>query len=254
MTNCRKIIPFTVVSVLVFCSGVKAHNPQAAASRELPAPAEIFNAAEDAMGSKDALAHIRSISAIAACHGPKGDYETRIVSDRDGNLSFQQFFPDHKNIAGILNGRGWQLADHGRAEWIDTSETAVLRGHEFPMMAIDLGKRFHDFKTVGTTEFEGQRAIQVAMTDDLGHPAAAYFSPSSHLLEGLTVTNARTGGPITIRFNSWKSVGDVKIVSHVTIRAGSETYVFDFKNLNLNADDAKTFEIPNGPTGKTEPN
>ena len=80
------------------------------------------------MGSVDALAKIRSISAIAACHGPKADYETRIISDRRGNLSFQQFFSDHKNIAGILNGRGWQLGDDGRYEWIDASETSILRG------------------------------------------------------------------------------------------------------------------------------
>jgi hypothetical protein len=74
---------------------------------------EIIDAAEAAMGPKDARASISSISTVAACHGPKGDFETRIISDRKGNLSFQQFLSDHKNIEGILDGRGWQLDDRG---------------------------------------------------------------------------------------------------------------------------------------------
>jgi len=248
----RKI--FLLALCLAMCAGFEGRNQRAAAPRNLPTPDEVFDRAQLAMGSVHALANIRSISAIATCHGPKGDYETRIISSRHGNLSFQQFFPDHKNIAGIVNGRGWQIGDDGRPESIDASETAVLRGHEFPLIAMDLRKRFHDFKTVGRAKFEGQPAIQVDMTDELGHPAAAYFSPSSHLLEGLSVTSARSGGPITVRFDSWKLVGDVNLVSHVTIRAGSDTFVFDFKSLILNAADDKEFEIPKGATKMTPPN
>jgi hypothetical protein len=248
----RKI--FLCALCLVLCAGFEGRNQRPSPAPNLPTPDEVFDAAQLAMGSVHALANIRSISAIATCHGPKSDYETRMISDRHGNLSFQQFFPDHKNIAGIVNGRGWQIGDDGRPESIDASETAVLRGHEFPLIAIDLRKRFHDFKTVGSTKFEGQPAIQVDMTDELGHPAAAYFSPSSHLLEGLSLTSARSRGPITVRFDSWKLVGEVSLVNHVTIRAGSDTFVFDFKSLILNAADEKEFEIPKGATKMTPPN
>ena len=250
----RGTILLFAFSIFLLSSTLKLQGAQAPKTSILPAPTEMFGAAERAMGSVDALADIRSISAIAACHGPKADYETRIISDRGGNLSFQQFFTDHKNIAGILNGRGWQLGDDGRYEWIDASETSVLRGHEFQMMAIDLRKRFRDFKTVGNAEFEGQPAIQVSMTDELGHPASAYFSTSSHLLLGLTVTNAHSGGPspLKIRFDSWKLIGGVNVVSHVTIVAGSETWIFDFTSLELNAASDKEFQIPGGPTKLSE--
>jgi len=205
------------------------------------------------MGTQDARASIRSISAIAACRGPKGDYETRIVSDRNGNLSFQQFLSDHKNIEGILDGRAWQLDDRGRSESIDAIEASVLRGHEFPMMALDLRRRFHDFKSIRRAQFEGQATTQIAMTDDLGHPASAYFSLTSHLPVGLIGTNPRTGKPFTIRFDTWRLVGGVNLVSHVKILYGSETWVFDFKTLNLNATDNNVFQIPETPTGSSEP-
>jgi hypothetical protein len=250
----RRTILLFASSIFLLSSTLKLQSAQAPKPSVLATPPEIFAAAERAMGSVDALTNIRSISAIAACHGPKADYETRIISDRRGNLSFQQFFTDRKNIAGILNGRGWQLDDDGRHEWIDASETPVLRGHEFQMMALDLRKRFHDFKTVGNTEFEGQLAIQVSMTDELGHPAGAYFSTSSHLLLGLTVTNARSGGPSTlrIRFDSWKLISGVNVVSHVTILAGAETWIFDFTSLKLNAANDEAFQIPVGPARLSE--
>jgi hypothetical protein len=214
----------------------------------MPSGVEILHAAEEAMGTEKARASIHSISAIAACHGPKGDYETRMVSDRSGNLSFQQVLPDHQNIEGILDGRGWQLGSNGRYEGIDAIEISVLRGHEFQVMALDLRKRFHDFKTIGRAVFEGQPTTQVDMTDDLGHSASGYFSLTSHLPVGLVVTNARSGGPITIRFDAWKLVSGVDLASHVTILLGSETWVFDFKTLQLNAADKTAFQIPGTPT------
>jgi hypothetical protein len=154
----RKIFLLALCFFVTFTLEAKSQRPSAPS--DLPTPDEVFDASQLAMGSIDALANIRSISAIAACHGPKSEYETRIISDRHGNLSFQQFFPDHKNIAGILNGRGWQIGDDGRPESIDASETAVLRGHEFPIIAIDLRKRFHDFKIAGSTKFEVNRRFR----------------------------------------------------------------------------------------------
>jgi hypothetical protein len=205
------------------------------AKTSLPTPTEILQQAEAAMGGKEALAKVTSISAIASCRGPKGAYETRLVSDRLGNLSFQQFLPDHKNIEGIHDGRGWSQNPDGTYEWVDSTEIFVLRAHDFPMMAIDLARRFHDFKTIGRVQYEGQPAVQVDVTDELGHPTTIYFSSDSHLPLALTGTNPRAATPptVTSRFDAWRSVNGVKLVSHVTILYGSDSYVFDFKTLTL---------------------
>jgi hypothetical protein len=216
------------------------------ATASLPTPTEILQQAETAMGGKEALAKVLSISAVAACRGPKGTYETRLVSDRLGNLSFQQFFPDHKNIAGIYDGRGWSQNPDGTYEWVDSTEVSVLRGHDFPMMIIDLAKRFRDFQTIARVQYEGQPAFQVGMTDDLGHPTSIYFSSDSHLPLAVKTTNSRAVTPptITSRFDDWRSVNGVKLVSHVTILYGSDTFVFDFKTLILNSADDQTLKIP----------
>lgn len=200
------------------------------------------------MGDAGAVANIRTISADAACHGPKGDFETRIVSARNGNLSFQQFFPEHKNISGILDGRAWQADDQGRVESMDAGETQALRDHEFQMMALQLKSRFHDFRTIGDTQFEKQDATQVVMTDPLGHEAAAYFSRINYLPLALVVTNPRGEGArtITIRFDDWERIDGVLLVSHVTILYGSDTWVFGFYSLDVNAADEEAFRVPAG--------
>jgi hypothetical protein len=248
-----RVIPILAVYLPLVLSGVQAQAPRFRPVAAVPTIAEILDAAEAAMGPGDARANIRSISAIAACHGPKGDYETRIVSDRNGNLSFQQFLSDHKNIEGILDGRGWQLDDSDRPKPIDAIEVSVLRAHEFPMMALDLRRRFHDFKSIGGAQFERQATMQIAMTDDRGHPTQAYFSLTSHLPVGIISANARTEKPITVRFDAWRLVGGVNLVSHVTILYGGETWVFDFKALNLNGTNDRTFQIP-GIGRSSEPN
>jgi hypothetical protein len=114
------------------------------------------------------------------------------------------------------------------------------------MMAIDLTRRFHDFKTIGRVRYEGQPAVQVGVTDDLGHPTTIYFSPDSHLLLALTKTNPRAATPpmVTSRFDAWRSVNGAKLVSHVTILYGSDSFVFDFKTLTLNTADNQIFKIP----------
>jgi len=86
------------------------------------------------------------------------------------------------------------------------------------------------------------------MTDEFGNAAIAYFSPSSGLPVGMTVENSRSEGPrtITLRFDAWKTVDGISIISHVTILFGSETWVFDFKTLELNAAPDSTFKLPEG--------
>ena len=245
----RRVFLILAAYLTIVLSGVEAQTTKFQPIAAVPTSAEILDAGEAAMGTEGARASIRSISAIAACHGPKGDYETRIISDRNGNLSFQQFLSDHKDIEGILDSRGWQLDERGRSESIDAIEVSVLRGHEFPMMALDLRRRFHDFKSIGRAQFEGQATTQIAMTDDLGHPASAYFSLISHLPVGIITTNSRTEKPVTIRFDAWRLVCGVNLASHATILYGGETWVFDFKTLKLNAADNNAFQIPEAASG-----
>jgi hypothetical protein len=211
-----------------------------------PSVSEELQAAEAAMGTEQARSAVRSISWVAACHGPKGDYETRVVSARGGNLSFRQCLPDHENVEGVLDGRGWSLTRDGEPETIDAVEVAILRDHDFPLMALDLTKRFHGFGPVRRTQFEGRPAIKIAMSDELGRAATAYLSAESHLPMAIVKTPSGRGATqtVTIRFDAWRLIGDVQVVSHATILMGAQSWGFDLRTIEINAASDKEFEIP----------
>ncbi|MGA8604143.1 MAG: hypothetical protein WB788_03635 [Thermoplasmata archaeon] len=213
---------------------------------DLPSADEILDASERAMGSEEARASLDSVSAIAACRGPKFEYETRLISDRSGDLVFQQFLPGRKNIAGILDGKGWGLNDQGHIEAINSVEKFLLRAHEFQLLALDLGKRYHEFKTVESCVIDGQITHHLSMVDELGHPASAFVSVHSHLPLRLILTNPRADGPpvMTTRFDGWRLMSGLYVVSHVTLLSGPEEWVFDFTTLELNVAHATAFQLP----------
>ena len=203
----------------------------------LPPAEVVLAAAERAMGAPEARARIETVSATALCHGPRGAYETRLVSDRRGNLSFLQLFPDRRNIAGVRDGRGWCLNEEGREEPIDRIETSLLHDHEFPLLALDLAKRFRGFKTVGSRTVGGIPTLHVTMVDELGNPAQAHFSATTHLLTEVTRVNVRSRNPptATVRFDRWRRVAEVRLVDHVSILLGKELWTFEFTSLSANA-------------------
>jgi hypothetical protein len=211
-----------------------------------PSVSEELRAAEAAMGTEQARSAVRSISWVAACHGPKGAYETRVVSARGGNLSFRQCLPDHENVEGVLDGRGWSLTKDGKPETIDAVEVAILRDHDFPFMALDLIKRFHGFGAARRAQFEGRPVSKIAMTDEFGRAATAYLSAESHLPVAIVKTPAGRGATqtVTIRFDAWRPIGEVQVVSHATILMGVQSWVFDLRTIEINAANDQEFEIP----------
>jgi len=54
-------------------SALLAQSSNPSAQSDLPASPELLDAAVRAMGNPEVLTSIRSITAIAACRGPKGD-------------------------------------------------------------------------------------------------------------------------------------------------------------------------------------
>jgi hypothetical protein len=71
--NVSGIILMFAFSASRLSSGLLAQRSNPSAQSDSPAPGELLDAAVRAMGGLEVLGSIRSLTAIAACRGPKGD-------------------------------------------------------------------------------------------------------------------------------------------------------------------------------------
>jgi len=206
---------------------------------------DIFAASINAMGGEKELGKIQSITALATCTGPRGNYTTEVYSMRGDRLMFKQVTSTGEVFLGYVNGEvAWtknQTTAHVSA--IDKSYTSMLRGHEFQMMAIILPERYKNPVVEGEEYFAGKRCIKIRMIDQLDSPCQAYFDTSSRLLAGLVFVDPR---PDTVRivFNEWKRINKVMLPAKVTATDKSGDWILDFQDIILNRVDENIFEIP----------
>ena len=241
---------FAVLSVLLLAAKTFSHPQQSSESNATFLSAfksveEIFSASINAMGGEKELRKIQSITALAKCVGPRGNYTTEIYSMRGDRLMFKQVSANGEVFLGYGNGDlAWtkdQTTTHVFA--IDKNYASMLRGHEFQMMAIVLPERYKSPIVEGEEYFAGKRCVKIRMIDQLNSPCQVYFDTSSRLLAGLVIVDPR---PDTVRvvFNEWKQINKVMLPSKVTATDKSGDWVLNFHDIKLNRIDEKIFEIP----------
>jgi hypothetical protein len=167
------------------------------------------------LGDQKLVSRIRSITALADCVGPRSQYQTEIDSERGNRLVFKQSFPVGRTFAGYVNGKYvWTKdAKTGEVTAGDRQLAAMMRGHEFQMIAIAPLERFRDPIPAGYENFAGALCIKLRMTDELGKATYLFFHAESKLMAGLIISNVVNGENNSVRivFNEWKPTGKVKL-------------------------------------------
>lgn len=241
------LVPLTMLLLAGGTFSQSQQLPQSGAISPLASQSfdEVFSASIKAMGGAKELMKIQSITALAKCTGPRGNYTTEVHSMRGDRLMFKQVSANGEVFLGYVNGElAWtkdQTTAHVSA--IDKNYASMLRGHEFQMMAIVLPERYKNPIIEGEEYFAGKQCIKIRTIDQLESPCQIYFDTSSRLLAGLVFVDPR---PDTIRvvFNEWKQINKVMLPSKVTATDKSGNWVLDFYDIKLNRGDEKIFEIP----------
>jgi hypothetical protein len=212
----------------------------------LPGEQEVFSAAQEAMGGSGRLGEVESISAIADCVSPGGPYTTEILSARGGRTWFKQASAGEFEYLAIVNGaQAWSPNADGSVTRMDEGRIVMITGHEFQMIAIDIGPRFSDAGVEALEEFSGSECVRVRMTDTRGEPLDAYFHTSTHLLAGMRLSNPmREGEDVWIRLIEWTTVDGVKLPSKIIATDSSGDFILSFHEISLNDVDESVFEVP----------
>ncbi len=224
-----------------------ASHPGEAMMLQLPQPAAIFAAATDAMGGEQRLSAIKNFKASADCTSPQGDYRTEIISARGDRLVFKQRWPGQDSSTIFVNGKyAWVKNEKtGKVAPVSKTLMAVVRGHEFQMIALAPVDRYRNPLVEGYEEFAGTRCVKVRVTDEIGNPLHLFFRTDSHLMAGFSSKKPTEDGVIHVVFKQWMTVGErLKLPSLVVVTDGSSEFVLRFGSIILNEADEEMFRVP----------
>jgi hypothetical protein len=239
----------SLIVVLSVACGQNAGLDQAGDSdTSLPDAPAVFAAAAEAMGGAEELAGILSIRGVAHCVAPGGAYVTELNSARGGRTWFKQSPVGSQEFLAIVNGEhAWSPAGNQGSVQLSEAVVAMVTGHEFQMIAVDIETRYSEAQVVGMEEFSGAQCVKLRLTDTLGQPMDAFFHTSSHLLAGLRYANPmQPDADVWIRLVEWRQISGVVLPSKVLATDNAGDFVLSFHDISVNNVDESLFEVPEG--------
>jgi hypothetical protein len=216
---------------------------------EASSVSQVLAAAAEAMGGRDAVARIQSVTAIAEGRSPAGGtYRMEVRSTRDGRIEFRHRSTGGESEVIVLGrSRAWSRDPRtGAVVPVDAGTAGVVRAHDFSMIAVDFGARYSGLELAGIESFSGERCYRVSGRDGAANVVESCFSVDSHLLRGQTVRDASrpTAPPVRISFDEWRRVDGVLLPSRVTATDQKGDFVLTFTTLAVNDVDEAIFSPP----------
>jgi hypothetical protein len=215
-----------------------------------PEAARLLAEAVAAQGSPAAIAAISSLTAIADCTGPGGDYSkfhTEVLSLRPDSALFRQTAGGRTVELFVAGDVGWSRnVETGAVAALPAGMMGVVRGHEFHFLFLELDRRYRDARLAGRDAVEGKSCRVVAMTDGAGKTASVCIDEASRL--PLRISFEPPGGPkpqtIHVFPVRWTEIAGIRWVGAFTLRQGEETYTYDYTSIRPNSVDPKVFDVP----------
>lgn len=200
--------------------------------------AKIFANSILAMGGETAVNRIQSITAVANCTGPNGDYITKLESSRDGNLYFEQVRSGQRPFAAWIVGadQGWTLNEAGEKTALNPQAITMIRSHDFQMIPLTFTERYIGLLALGAVEFQDRTCEKVQFDDELGQICHAYFDAGNYLWAGMTLANSigEPGEIVTVIINNWQEVEGVKLPQNIVAIDKNGEFSLDFVQMELN--------------------
>lgn len=213
----------------------------------------LFDQHDEALGGRGAIERVGTIRAVAACTGPTGDYETEVISTRDGRLYFRQRHAGRPDFTGIVNGpHAWSPdPESGAPRVLAPPHVQMLRGHEFQMIPLTLRERYSAPDLRGPTALDGRPCQRVRGESRDGGRHELYFDDTDHRLRAIRQTRP-DGAPIVTYLEEWRRVGDVTVPRKIRVTDPSGEFVLDFHTIERDGDHDTRFAIPPGLAGDAD--
>ena len=186
-----------------------------------PTPDRLIDSMLSALGGRDAISRIDSISVEANCTGPGGRFRTWVDSIRHDRTRFRQVSEQGETEIFRIGDVVWTMDEDGTSRRRPAGVGSFVAGHEFHLLLFELERRFRDFAVGEMGEVDGSPCRWLEMTDRDGKPATLCIAADHMPLELVTNPDG-AAGPVRVRFADWSELDGVKLFWSFRLDEGTE--------------------------------
>ena len=200
---------------------------------------------ELALGGRDAIAALRSLSVSAACSGPDGAFETEVDSFRSRWVRFRQARGGREMTIWSGPEHTWAIDPDGQVVEHDSGIRDFVRAHEFHALVLEMATRFSGHRLRESVTIRGETCTSLVMEDEVGQPASVCISETTHLPVRLEMNPGRAAGPVRIFFEDWEERDGIQLFRGFDLTEGPDrTFRYDYRSIRPNVVSALEFIRP----------
>ncbi|ANM29980.1 hypothetical protein ABI59_10960 [Acidobacteria bacterium Mor1] len=196
----------------------------AAPAPPAPSAEQLIDRMLQALGGREAIEQVDSISIEANCAGPGGRFRTWIDSIRHDRTRFRQVSEREETEIYRVGDVVWTMDENGVAARRPSEGTAAfVAGHEFHLLFFEIERRFRDFSVGGLRETREGSCRDLNMVDTAGQPASVCLAEDGMPLE-LVLNPEGAEGSVRVRFGDWVMLDGVRVFWSLRLDEGESRH------------------------------
>jgi hypothetical protein len=231
----------SAAAVAIFVLGISSRGADAQSTAARHAADAILEASWRHIGPPALVSGVAALRSVATVRGPVREYQTVVISARDGRMFFAQAADI---VAGVSDSSKWLWnSETNEPIALDAATESVLRGHELHILVLAPGSRWQYAERVRDTIFRGRAAIAVDYTDALGAPVTAFYARRDTLPLGFMIANhSGRGEPaIEVELADWRRFGDLHFFGRALFRQGKQMITHRYSRVDRIAAESSLF-------------
>ncbi len=222
----------------------------AAQAQALPAATEVIAKYVDAIGGKDAILKMKSVTQKQVMEIPAAGLtaEMEVHAAAPNKMSARTTLPGiGEMLQGFDGTTGWDINPMQGARVLSGEELAQTADNsDFYGSRLFPADKFKSMETLEQTDFNGEKAYKVRMVRTSGDTLTFFFSSSSALLIGTEAAQTNQMGRMVIqtKLSQYVTVDGIKFPTRTEVQVGPNSIITTTKETVINAVPATAFDVP----------
>lgn len=240
-----------LTSLTALAAAALSLSAQVASAQALPSSAEVIANYVAAIGGKDAIMQIKSISSVGTLDVPAMGLSAKmeVAMAAPNKVTSRTNIPGMGEIVTGFDGTfGWAIdPSAGERLLADKELQQTKENADFYANLLYTADHYSSMQVQSIVEFNGEKAYKMKMVrKGSGNESTQYFSVSSALLVGGESSQVTPMGnvQVTQTMSAYKQFGGIKMPTKVEQSMGPTKLIITMSGVTLNEVPANAFDMP----------